>query len=241
MPESFETLLLARGLTPETARRLASLARPAVRLSSRRLEEDSESAVGASRLGGIPDVGPGFVWPRWKDRALSFLAQVDLSTTAPYPFCSVLPPQGVLGFFYDPDQETWGFDPNDRGSWLVHFEPDHRVLRRAVRPEDGASVHPPCALETSEVQTLPSVDSPAVVALGLTVEERDILWKVVDQIGGQTEPSADHHLLGHASPIQGDMQLECQLASNGVYCGDASGYSSARGKELEAGAAGGSF
>jgi len=233
--ESFETLLCARGITPETARKLASLARPAVRLSSRPLDDNRESPIGASRLGGTPDVSPGFVWPLWKGRPLSFLAQLDLSALASYPFCSVLPQRGVLAFFYDPDQETWGFDPNDRGSWLVHFEPDPAVLRRGVPPET-ATVQRTCALDTSEVETLPSVDSPAVGALELTAEERNVLWDVGEHIAEQSDAPADHQLLGLASPIQGDMQLECQLASNGVYCGDAAGYASSRARALEAGA-----
>ncbi|NOT29697.1 MAG: DUF1963 domain-containing protein [Planctomycetes bacterium] len=31
------------------------------------------------------------------------------------------------------------------------------------------------------------------------------------------------------------MELECQLVTNGVYCGDSSGYQEPRAKELEAG------
>ena len=31
------------------------------------------------------------------------------------------------------------------------------------------------------------------------------------------------------------MDLECQLVSHGLYCGDASGYQATRAKELEAG------
>jgi hypothetical protein len=37
------------------------------------------------------------------------------------------------------------------------------------------------------------------------------------------EDSTIHRLLGHPDPVQGDMQLECQLVANGLYCGNASG------------------
>ena len=234
MRESFETLLVARGMRAETARNLASLAKPAVRLSSRLLDGDG-IPIATSRLGGLPDVSAAFVWPLWKGRPLSFLAQIDLSAFASYPFCSALPRQGVLGFFHDPDQETWGFDPQDRGSWLVHFEPDPRVLQRAVPPATAVT-YPPCALEGAEVETLPAVDSPAARALTLTAEERDVLGDVLEHLAEQTGTTPQHQLLGHASAIQGDMHLECQLASNGVYCGDATGYSSPQAKALEAGA-----
>jgi uncharacterized protein YwqG len=46
-----------------------------------------------------------------------------------------------------------------------------------------------------------------------------------------------HHLFGHPQLIQNPMELECQLASNGVYCGTTEGYRSERAKMLESGAA----
>jgi hypothetical protein len=46
-----------------------------------------------------------------------------------------------------------------------------------------------------------------------------------------------HRLLGHPDPVQGDMKFECQLVTNGLYCGDSSGYQDARAKELRGGAA----
>ena len=36
--------------------------------------------------------------------------------------------------------------------------------------------------------------------------------------------------------IQSEMELECQLVSNGLYCGDPSGYNDPKAKELEKGA-----
>lgn len=42
-----------------------------------------------------------------------------------------------------------------------------------------------------------------------------------------------HRLLGYPDQIQGDMQLECQLAYNGLYCGDSFGYGDIRSDELQ--------
>jgi hypothetical protein len=43
---------------------------------------------------------------------------------------------------------------------------------------------------------------------------------------------------GYPDPVQGpDMDLECQLVSNGLYCGDSSGYQDPRAEELKKGAA----
>ena len=44
-----------------------------------------------------------------------------------------------------------------------------------------------------------------------------------------------HHLFGYPSPGGNDMDLECQLVSNGLYCGNASGYNNPQAKQLRAG------
>ena len=181
---------------------------PAVRLRSR----PGAAAVGASKLGGAPDVRSGFAWPQRAGRPLQFLAQVNLADVARFPCASDLPSSGLLSFFYDAAEMPWGFDPKDRGSWVVRYEGDAAAFRSMEPPAD-AFVE--CVLEASEVETLPPDDQ--------------------EEGGGEDGPQ--HRLLGHPSPIQGEMELECQLASNGVYVGDPSGYEGPRAKALAAGAA----
>ncbi len=42
-----------------------------------------------------------------------------------------------------------------------------------------------------------------------------------------------HQMGGYPNPIQGnEMELECQFASNGIYCGNTSAYEDPRAKEL---------
>ena len=230
-----EELLAARGMSRETARRLGALGQPAVRFSSRPVAPGAALIVGASRFGGGPDAADGFTWPQWKGQPLTFLGQVNLADVAGYACCSTLPSRGLLSFFSDAEQETWGFDPKDRGSWLVHFEPDPSLLLRRATPETS-SPFPVRMLLPSEVETLPAADSQPVVDLGLTPEELDLYFQATEEIRGQMSPGVEHQLLGHPSPIQGDMQLECQLVSNGLYCGDASGYADPRAESLKAGA-----
>ena len=44
-----------------------------------------------------------------------------------------------------------------------------------------------------------------------------------------------HRLLGYPEPIQGDMQAECQFASNGVNTGGSNGENEARLADLQKG------
>ena len=53
---------------------------------------------------------------------------------------------------------------------------------------------------------------------------------------GGVHDDVTHRLLGHPDPVQGDMQVECQLVSNGLYCGDRSGYEDPRAAGLLPGA-----
>src|SRR5439155_15029053 len=69
-----------------------------------------------SRLGGSPDVPPGFEWPTWQDRELSFLGQLGLDEVAATGCAAPLPAEGVLLLFYDLATLPSGLDPSHRGS-----------------------------------------------------------------------------------------------------------------------------
>lgn len=50
----------------------------------------------------------------------------------------------------------------------------------------------------------------------------------------ETTEQTTHRIDGHPDMIQGDMYLQCQLVTNGLYCGDATAYNHPLRKELEA-------
>lgn len=101
--------------------------------------------VGASKLGGLPDVPAGFVWPRFESgnaylekraRPLSFMAQFALAEVSAFDRDGLLPREGLLSFFYDCDTQPWGFDPKDKGCARVFYFPPGTPLVRAAPPED---------------------------------------------------------------------------------------------------------
>jgi uncharacterized protein YwqG len=75
-------------------------------------------------------------------------------------------------------------------------------------------------------------ESSTLDGLGMTRGELDAYADVLPSGDG-----AAHRLLGHPDPLQGDMQLECQLVPHGLYCGDASGSRDPRAARLRPGAA----
>ena len=76
---------------------------------------------------------------------------------------------------------------------------------------------------------LPDLESPAGEALALTEDDREKYWELMDEVS----ESLVNKLLGHSNNIQGGMELECELVTNGLYCGDPSGYKEGRAKGLD--------
>jgi uncharacterized protein YwqG len=145
-----------------------------------------------------------------------------------------LPRAGALLFFYDVDNQPWGFDPADEGSCAILHVPDLEAPSAVTLEAGKDECFPRMNLEFREISTFPSTERPAVIALALSDEEREEYWQVLD---ASFQGLPKHQLIGLPSPVQGDdMELECQLASNGLYCGDSSGYNNPRARQLEAGA-----
>lgn len=230
-PEDLRARLLGAGLESYVDA-LLDLARPAVRLRSAPARAD-DLPTGTSKLGGRPDLPQPLQWPEGRKGLLSFVVQVNLAEINAFAVDGPLPSSGMLSFFYGVRQGAWGFDPEDRGGWSVIYTPPGEPLVRhdtpdGVRSEERFKL---CALRPEAETTFAPSESADVEALGLTFDERIAYG---DALGDEDPPV--HRLLGHANPIQGDMQLECQLVSYGLYCGDDTGYDDPRAAILAPGA-----
>src|SRR4051812_22150194 len=89
---------------------LLQRARPSISITAQRCELN-ELATGASRFGGVPDLPPGFRWPALGNRAMAFLAQIDLGSL---PANDRLPPTGWLVVFYETQEMPWGLDDREQ-------------------------------------------------------------------------------------------------------------------------------
>ena len=201
---------------------------PCVRLAS-----TSKGTAVRSRLGGLPAIEGRYDWPQWQGRPLSFVAHIELAEIAAAARFDWLPEDGRLLFFYDVEQDAWGFDPKDKGAWAVYFDPSEQAAAPAEPPPELAAHgrYPEVAIEAVE-----SVSFPGPERLGEAIGElSDDEWDAVDERRRSDLPA--HQIGGYPSPVQGEgMELECQLASNGVYVGDPAGYSSPEAQALQAGA-----
>ncbi len=150
-----------------------------------------------------------------------------------------LPKSGLLSFFYDLKEQPWGFDPKQLNGFRVHYTPAGVALEPTTMPRHEFELNE-CQINFQAGLTLPHIGSRIYQQfdnlVDLNNEQADAYFAYMHEIELLGQPTrCNHHLLGHSSNVQGDMQLEAQLVTNGLYCGNPAGYKDARAKELEAG------
>ncbi|MDQ6423651.1 YwqG family protein [Paenibacillus sp. LHD-117] len=201
------------------------------------ITEEENIPLGSSKIGGKPDLPSYIHWPNENGKILSFIAQVNLEEVELRLY--ELPSAGLLSFFYDSLEQPWGFDPNDRGRWKVIYNENLDRLERKELPEEliQEGGFGTCKVDFSLQTTLPSWESISIDQLNLVEHESDLYFELSEKVFEHNDSNGTiHRFLGHPDQIQGEMQLECQLASNGLYCGDSTCYEDPKRKLLESGA-----
>jgi len=201
--------------------------------------DETQIPLGSSKIGGMPDLPRSIEWPSWESGPMSFIGQVRVSEVKAHDSEGVLPARGLLYFFYDCEQTAWGYLPaHGEGCKVFYFDGPDTELARTEFPSDLpiGSRYCPCAVRPSREDTLAHIDSLLTEELDLTPQERESYWNLLEAVEPPPWPATAHRLLGHPDQIQGDMQLECQLASNGIDVGGGAGYRDPRAPSLRQGA-----
>jgi uncharacterized protein YwqG len=162
-------------------------------------------SAGSSHLGGRPDVGPGFQWPRWKDKPLGFLGQINCAEVAALDPENLWPKTGSLCFFYAIADCPWAGEPGCEGSWAVIHVKESNPRPAELPPgmdEDGLLPAYPASLR--RFSSLP--DS---LSVDLSDEEFDSFYELrteLKRVDGKFE--AAHQTLGHPDAVQGPVEDE---------------------------------
>lgn len=223
MPEAAEERLRERlraGGLAHRAEAILAVAAPCVWLDSRR-EEDTAIAVGASKLGGLPDLPAGAEWPEWRGNPMAFIAQIRLDEASRFDDEAILPATGLLSIFFATDGEPKGNeDDDDPTSWRVmHVDGDPAAFVRRSAPAhlpEGYRFQS-SSLACSRWITLPDVDDPEVAALGFTHEERLAYIEVESHFHEEERNTLfGTYLLGHAYTLNGSALLEPYRVTHGL-------------------------
>ncbi len=231
--------LLRDALPESVAAKVADLIRPSILLRPTSVPPRTLPA-GRSRVGGEPDLPPEVDWPVRAGRPMALLAQINCAELAACAVDSALPERGWLWFFYDAEGRAAGSGPTDRGSWaVIYFSGDETALEPGEPPGDlpGPPRYALHEVSFAADMTLPAWDSMEMTALQLEPEATDDYLEALDALAARRGGTLSR-MLGHPDAIHGGrLNLECQLVSNGIDCGDPSGWRDPRVAQLAEGAA----
>ncbi|MFE6159884.1 YwqG family protein [Streptomyces sp. NPDC056486] len=184
--------------------------------------------AGRTRLGGFPDLPSGAAWPHRRDRAMTFLAQIDLAEMSRCDDDRLLPPAGLLQIFADLTSGTAWDDTAHGPGVLVMTQPsDTRELVATATPAE-AGTFPRRAVIPSVNLSLPPLDSPFyqdLTDLDLTgcdpADPGEEFAAFIEFLNEFHPPLDDddrprHRLLGYADPLQNDPWEQCSTAEPDV-------------------------
>ncbi len=138
---------------------LAHLIQPAIRAIPTAVVDEDAIPLGASKLGGRPDLPVGSRWPIADDVLLQFIGQFRLSEVSAFDESGLLPDVGLLYLFFD--GLLTGYlegDFRDRCK-VLHSKAPVADLRRVGAPRHPESqafrLFAPCRVAFEESLTLP--------------------------------------------------------------------------------------
>lgn len=127
--EAAAELLVSHGAEVDTPQEIVDAVVERLRPSVRLAAAPSADAHVVSRIGGTPDVGDGFEWPRSsRGIPLAFLMQIDLAEVRSVDVENELPTSGVLQAFFEwdptvpPLEEEWRLQRLDPSSLATRAE-----------------------------------------------------------------------------------------------------------------------
>lgn len=235
--------LLSAARLKEKADALAPLHSPAVAIKTKALGKSGwllptqrkGPALGSSRFGGWPDLPAGAEWPRWQQRPMAFLAQINLAEAHAVEPGLRLPAAGLLSFFLGCSEESYerdgdarprylvdlmaGTEPTHAGAWRVLYHPDATGLERQTCPESPLpELFNPCDLRFVRGGLALPDEATAVYPLltaTLSESQRDDYNELVGQLQ-PGEERIDHQLMGYPRLIQfTPPELMCEQAARG--------------------------
>ena len=160
-------------------------------------------AIGATRIGGVPDLPKGFAWPRHDNKPLAFLAQLRLADFLRLADIEGMPTDGLISFFAPYDaQKTWTID---KGGSQVLYAANMKDLVQLTEPVDlhvDAQLDL-CGLSLRPIISLPHWESEVFATWMLDADERDHYMDLLETNDALNKTGVPRHqYLGHGSYLQ---------------------------------------
>ncbi len=176
--------------------------KPAINLTLQSTD-DGEIPCGQSKTGGLPDLPAEMPWPRDEDgMPLHFLAQLNLAEVSPYDATGLLPPKGLLSFFYSVRRQPWESVSSDGWFTVLYREnPADCTRQRCPKDLELLRIFHPNTLAYESVLTVADCYDSSVSSL---VKNMEACIK--------SEWGMDYQILGQPNCVQGNMEQQCDEA-----------------------------
>ena len=213
-----------------------------------------ELPAGSSKLGGKPDLPSDFQWYYYKGKSyeeeiaglppgilkyynpddakyttalpLSFIAQINLEEVHKYDKDNLLPPKGILYFFYELENMPWGDIHSKGGAKVYYFSGNVSELQRTDYPADLKDEYklPEMPMAFSTKNELPDFEEFMQWYFDKfewtqtdSYDNAKVKMGFESQFGNEEqEMSKMNKLLGYANLIQGGMLMECEAGSRNI-------------------------
>jgi len=184
----------------------------------------TEIALGASKVGGEPDLPTGIKWPIYQNgKPLAFLAQLDLKQIGTLDLdLAGLPKSGLLSIFSVWGwQDSEGCDPEvpddgteklqEKNNWTVIFHSESQTVLDRRKTPPGVNCFKEAEIEPISIASLPNhLNEPAVAKLRISAQDYDRFYQLLSdyrslQMGhwlNNPTSSTSHHLLGGYALLQ---------------------------------------
>jgi uncharacterized protein YwqG len=166
-----------------------------------------------SSFGGQPFMLPEFLWSKYEERPLKFLAQINLGEVAAL-LPEGLPKHGLLSFFVDQEEQPWGQDPSELGVGRILYSPDvFKCAMHASGESEPLRARQPLLFHHEIVQDMSYEQERRFYAYfrALKPGEKASLSQLHNCVGEQT--SFDNRLFSPPGLIQDEITAELRIAS----------------------------
>jgi uncharacterized protein YwqG len=182
-----------------------------IRLETTKIDE-SAIPIGQSKIGGSPDLPSDISWFDDNGYPLSFVAQINCSEASTTDLEKRLPSHGILYFFFDQNQEAWGYIPEHKNGFKVFYSAQEGHLERKTSP---SLLSPENFFGTYKIEFQPEISLPYWEYDFLVKNLPPDILQIYSSMAFQLRKERINKLLGHSDTLQYPMESTCEWVSLG--------------------------
>lgn len=193
---------------------IKSMVQPAIEIIS---NQANNIPIGASKIGGTPDLPSTFDWPKFESKSMLFFAQINLSEISSYHRSDLLSKNGIIYFFaYFPKPENefgaaYDFLKDKKEYKILFYNGEISELKNTIFPND---IIPDYQFSSNQLsfrtffQLPPSIETGIIESSSLSEMDKELLQQYNDQFSD----GIIDQILGIPKPVQYGADFDLALS-----------------------------